>query len=76
MSLPADVKADGPLGHYSMTYSQVGNELHIERKLSGLDTVIPVARQKEIIDWMRKIGSDDGKLLPIKAPPHSVASNR
>ena len=74
VTLPADIRADGPLGHYAMTYSQTGTELHIERTLTGADATIPASRQSEITDWMRKIGADDGKFLVIKAPPHSVAS--
>ena len=74
VSVPLDVKEDGPLGHFALTYSQVGNELHIERSMTGADTTIPVSRQSEITAWMRKIGADDGKFLVIKAPPHSVAS--
>jgi len=74
VTLPPDVKLDGPMGHFYLTYSQTGTELHIERTLTGFDATIPASRQGEITDWMRKIGSDDGKFLVIKAPPHSVAS--
>lgn len=74
VTLPTDVKLDGPMGHFFLTYTQTGTELHIERTLTGLDATIPASRQGEITDWMRKIGSDDGKFLVIKAPPHSVAS--
>jgi hypothetical protein len=73
-TLPKDVNLDGPVGRYVVTYSQKGNELHIEKTASGTGAVIPASRKAEIVDFLRKASSDDAKLIPIKAPLHSVAS--
>jgi hypothetical protein len=73
-TLPADVKLDGPVGRLTVTYSQKGNELHIEKTIQGAGAVVPASRKAEISDWLRKAGADDGKLIPLKAPVHSVAS--
>jgi hypothetical protein len=73
-TLPPNINLDSPVGRYVVTYSQKGGELHIERTSSGTGAVIPVSRKAEIVDFMRKASADDGKLIPIKAPIHSVAS--
>ncbi|HZK78244.1 MAG TPA: transglutaminase-like domain-containing protein, partial [Gemmatimonadaceae bacterium] len=73
-TLPPDIRLDGPVGVYVVTYSQKGNELHIEKTSSGSGAVIPASRKPEIVDFLRKASADDGKLIPIKAPIHSVAS--
>jgi hypothetical protein len=73
-TLPKDINLDGPIGKYAVTYSQKGNELHIEKTASGTGAVIPASRKAEIVDFLRKASADDGKLIPIKAPLHSVAS--
>ena len=73
-TLPKDINLDGPVGRYVVTYSQKGNELRIEKTSSGTGAVIPASRKAEIVDFLRKASSDDAKLIPIKAPLHSVAS--
>lgn len=73
-TLPPDIRLDGPVGVYVVTYSQKGNELHIEKTSSGSGAVIPASRKPEIVDFLRKASADAGKLIPIKAPIHSVAS--
>ncbi|HUQ46607.1 MAG TPA: DUF3857 domain-containing protein [Gemmatimonadaceae bacterium] len=73
-TLPKDINLDGPVGRYIVTYTQKGNELHIEKTTSGTGAVIPASRKAEIVDFLRKASSDDAKLIPIKAPIHSVAS--
>jgi hypothetical protein len=73
-TLPADVKLNGPIGRFEVKYSQSGNELHIERTIAAISATLPASRQSEIVDWLRKAGSDDGKVIVLKAPPHSVAS--
>lgn len=73
-TLPANVKLDGPVGYYEMKYSQDGRELRIERTMKGLDAVLPVSSKSAIVDWLRKAGSEDAKVIVLKAPVHSVAS--
>jgi hypothetical protein len=29
---------------------------------------------KEVIDWLRRVGNEDTRMLVLKAPKHSVAS--
>lgn len=74
-TLPANLLIDGPVGRFEMTYSQSGTELNIERKLTGSRQVIPASRQKELVDQLKRMGSDDARLIVIKAPPHSLASH-
>ena len=73
-TLPANVKLDGPVGYYEMKYSQSGRELRIERTLRGYDVVLPPTAKAAIVDWLRKAGSEDGKMIVLNAPVHSVAS--
>jgi HipA-like protein len=73
-TLPANVKLDGPVGYYEMKYSQNGQELRIERTLRGYDVVLPPTAKAAIVDWLRKAGSEDGKMIVLNAPVHSVAS--
>jgi transglutaminase-like putative cysteine protease len=73
-TLPANVKLDGPVGYFELTYSQNGRELRIERTLRGADVVLPASRKQDIIDWLKKAGTEDGKMIVLKAPVHSVAN--
>lgn len=75
-ALPKSEKLDGPVARYEVSYSQVGNELRIERTLTGLKAVVAASRRQEIIDQLRKIGSDEAKLIVLKGAPHSLASIR
>jgi hypothetical protein len=75
-TLPKSEKLTGPAARYEVSYSQVGDELRIERTLSGLKGVVPASRRLEIVEQLRKIGSDEAKLIVIKGAPHSLASNR
>lgn len=72
-TLPPSMKVDGPVARYEVKYSQVGNELRIERTLTGIKATLPASRQAEIVEWLRKAGSDEGKLIVLKAPAHSLA---
>lgn len=69
--LPKDDLLDVPLARYEMKYSQAGDELRIERTFIGLRSTVPASRQKEMVEWLRKIGSDDARQIVLKAPPHS-----
>lgn len=73
-TLPPDLRVDGAVGLYETRYSQVGDELHIERTLTGKHEIVPAARQKEIVDWLRRASNEDSRMLVLKAPRHSVAS--
>jgi hypothetical protein len=72
-TLPKSEVIDGPLGRYETRYLQVGDELRLERTITGARQMIPASRRSEIMEQLRKMSSDDNKLIVIKAPPHSVA---
>ena len=74
-TLPASQKLDGPVAHYELKFSQVGDELRIERTISPLKAVIPAARRMEIVDFLKKIGSDDARFIELKGAPHSLAAD-
>ena len=72
-TLPKSEKLDGPVAHYEVKYSQVGDELRIERTLSGMKGVIPASRRLEIVEFLKRMGSEDAKLIVLKGAPHSLA---
>lgn len=72
-TLPQSVKLDGPVARYSLQFSQTGNELRIERALAGLKGTIPASRKSEIVDFLRKLGSEDTRLIEIKGAAHTLA---
>ena len=71
--LPKSEKINGPVARYEMSYTQIGDELRIERTLTGLKGIIPASRRMEIVDALRKMGNDDAKLIVLKGAPHSLA---
>ncbi len=74
VTLPPNERVDGLPGTYEMKYSQVGDDLRIERTVAGKKGLVPASRQKEIVDWLRRVGNEDSRMLVLKAPRHSVAS--
>ncbi len=72
-TLPKSEKVTGPVAKYEVAYSQVGDELRIERTLTGLKGAVPASRRQEIVEQLRKMGSDEAKLIVIKGAPHSLA---
>lgn len=73
-TLPNSEKLDGPVARYELKFSQAGDELRIERTLAGLPGVIPASRRMEIVEFLRKLGSDDAKMIVLKGGPHSLAA--
>ena len=72
--LPKSEKIDGPVALYEMKFEQVGDELRIERKLTGIKGTVPASRRMEIVEFLRKVGSDEAKLIVVKGAPHSIAA--
>jgi hypothetical protein len=72
--LPKSEKIDGPVALYEMKFEQVGDELRIERKLTGIKGVVAASRRMEIVEFLRKVGSDEAKLIVVKGAPHSLAA--
>jgi hypothetical protein len=73
--LPRSAKIDGPVARYETKFAQVGDELQIERTLTGIKGIIPASRRTEIVEFLRKVGSDDAKLIVLKGAPHSIAAS-
>ena len=72
-SLPRSETINGPVARYEVKFAQVGDELRIERTLSGIKGVVPASRRMEIVEFLRKVGSDEAKLIALKGAPHSIA---
>ncbi len=66
--LPKNELLDVPVARYETKYSQVGDELRIQRNFSGRKNVIPAAQRAELITWLRQIASEDAKHIVLKAP--------
>ena len=73
-TLPKSEVLDGPVARYEVKYSQTGDELRIERTLTGMKGTLPASRSMEVVQFLRRIGSDEAKLIAIKGAPHSIAS--
>jgi hypothetical protein len=72
-ALPKSEKIDGPVARYEVKFVQVGDDLQIERALTGIEGVIPASRRMEIVEFLRKVGSDEAKLIVLKGAQHSIA---
>lgn len=74
LTLPAGWKAKLPpndsttsvFGTYVASYSQTGQELHIQRRLTGTDGVEPVTKYTELLDWMKQMSKDDAKYVILE----------
>jgi transglutaminase-like putative cysteine protease len=74
LTLPAGWKAKLPpndsttsvFGTYVASYSQTGQELHIQRRLTGTDGVQPVTKYGELLDWMKQMSRDDAKYVILE----------
>jgi hypothetical protein len=71
--LPKSEKLDSPIARYELKFSQVGGELRIERTIAGLVAVLPASRRMEIVEVLRKLGSDEARQIVLKGAPHSLA---
>lgn len=72
--LPKDVSLSGPVGNYSVTYKQTGDELRMERTVSGTKQVLPASRMTEVIAWLKAAGSEDGKVIVLQPPPGKLTT--
>jgi hypothetical protein len=72
-TLPRSELLEGPVARYEVKYAQIGDELRIERTLTGMKGTLPASRRMEVVEFLRRIGSDESKLIAIKGAPHSIA---
>jgi transglutaminase-like putative cysteine protease len=63
--LPAGVRVDGPIGSYTSTYRQEGQELVIERRTEGRRGVLPPDRVGALIEWMKAAARDDTQYIVL-----------
>jgi hypothetical protein len=64
--LPPNDSATSVFGTYAAEYSQHGQELHILRKLTGVDGVQPATKYGELLDWLKQVSKDDAKYLILE----------
>ena len=64
--LPPNDSATSVFGTYVAEYSQNGQELHISRRLSGVDGVQPATKYGELLAWMKQISKDDAKYVILE----------
>ena len=72
-TLPKSERLDGPVAQYEVKYAQVGDELRIERTLTGITGIISASRRMEIVEFLKKVGSDEARMIVLKGAPHSLA---
>ena len=63
--LPADVDASSEFGKYHSEYTQSGRELVLKRTITGAGGDYAPDQLKAMLAWMRKIATDDAKLIVI-----------
>jgi transglutaminase-like putative cysteine protease len=64
--LPADVDASSEFGKYHSEYAQSGRELVVKRTITGAGGNYAPDQLKPMLEWMRKIATDDAKLIVIE----------
>ncbi len=64
--LPENTQAKGVFGEYEANYSQVGRELRVKRRRSGLTGVYPASDIGVLLDFLREISKDDYKVIILE----------
>lgn len=64
--LPAGVDASSEFGRYHSEYAQSGRDLVIKRTITGAGGDYAPDQLKTMLEWMRKIATDDAKLIVIE----------
>ena len=67
--LPPNVDAPSIFGHYTAEYRQDGRVLRITRRLMGAPGIEPPDRITDLIDWLKRIGTDDVKYVVLDRGP-------
>lgn len=67
--LPHNVDASSEFGAYHSEYAQTGRDLVVKRTITGAGGDYPPDQLKVLLDWMRKIATDDAKLIVIEKGP-------
>jgi len=67
--LPSSVDASSVFGRYTAEYRQDGRVLRITRRLVGAPGVQPPDRIADLLDWLKRIGTDDVKYVVLKRGP-------
>lgn len=63
--LPPNVDAPSAFGHYTAEYRQDGRVLRITRRLVGAPGIQAPDRVGDLIDWLKRIGTDDVKYVVL-----------
>ncbi len=64
--LPASLELSGPFGTYASTYEQNGRVLHIVRRTVGARGILPPARARDLLGFLRAISRDDPRLIILE----------
>ena len=68
--LPRNVDASSEFGKYHSEYAQSGRDLVLKRTITGAGGNYSPDQLKTMLDWMRKIATDDAKLIVIETGAH------
>ncbi len=64
--LPRNVIATTFFGKYESTWTQIGNDVHLVRRITGARGYFPAARIVEVITWLKAVGMDDYEFLSLR----------
>ncbi len=63
--LPKNVTATTFFGRYESTWTQVGSDVHLMRRITGARGYFPSTRIVEVIAWLKTVGTDDYEFLSL-----------
>ena len=64
--LPKNVTTTTFFGRYESTWTQVGSDVHLVRRITGARGYFPSARIVEVITWLKAVGMDDYEFLSLR----------
>jgi hypothetical protein len=64
--LPKNSSYDGLLGHFEMTFAQVGNQLRISRTIDGARGVVAADKMPDVIAALKQLTTDNARTIPIQ----------
>lgn len=65
---PKNVAATSAFGSYKVTYAQDGDVLRVTYELTGARGVYPKEKINDLIDWLKKVGEDDSRVILLEKP--------
>lgn len=70
------VRASSAFGTYVSEYKQVGQQFQLSRTLTDAKGILPPESIKQLISWMRAVGSDDAQFTVLDRPATTLSATR